>query len=175
MKRESSLFITDGKKIFRFYNSILVSYFIFFTLNSYSTYEFLFYHVNLQHSREYLYDLIYRAKTSKKGRSSSGTLVYYKSKLKGIVYGSFERNHIDKQVYITGFTNSPKHSYYARKNDCNVFDTFLCQLNYFLSSDVLIIGDNFNSAIENQPDFINQKKKRSKLTTEVWARPCYAS
>lgn len=127
----------------------------------------------MQHSREYLYEFICRTKTSKKGRSSGGTLVYYKSKLKDIVYGSFERNHIDKQVYITGFTNSPKHSYYARKNDCNVFDTFLCQLNYFLSSDVLIIVD--NSAIENQLDFINEKKKRSKLTTELWARPCYAS
>ena len=41
-----------------------------------------------------------------------------------------------------------------RKKDGNVFDTLLRQLNYFPSSDVLIIGCGFNRVIGNQPDFI---------------------
>ena len=106
-----------------------------------------------------------------KGRGSVGILVYYKNKLKNIlsVHDNTSGNILwlkisewvicNKIVYIAGVHNSPKNSKYSKKNNCNVLDTLRSQLNLFSSSDILIIGVDFNSRKGVQPDFITEGEK----------------
>ena len=141
----------------------------------------------LQHPKEYSYEFVCRTKNCRKGRGSGGILVYYKSKLKNklavhdntfdnILWLKVSKGVIcDKEIYIAGVYNSPKNSKYAKNNNCNVLDTLRCQLNHFSSTDILIIGGDFNSRIGVQSDFITEGEKDLNYLPQGYQLDCILS
>ena len=52
--------------------------------------------------------------------------------------------------------NSPKNSRYTKFYDSNVFNRLEQQFKKFSSSDLILIGADFNSRTENKPDYITE-------------------
>ena len=119
------------------------------------------------HPHGYLYENVYRKNKKRKGRATGGILVYYKKELKNILTFLEKSSenilwakiakvclHADREVYLAGIYNSPKHSNYTKENNCNVTDILREQLSKFSSSDIIFIGGDFNSRVRSQDDFI---------------------
>ena len=51
--------------------------------------------------------------------------------------------HTDKEVYLAGVYNSPKHLNYAKENNCNVIDILREKLSKFSSSDIRFLPQDY--------------------------------
>ena len=118
------------------------------------------------HPHGYFYENVYR-KNKRNGRTSRGILVYYKKELKNnltflekssenILLVKIAKGylHTDREVYLAGVYNSPKHSNYTKENNCNVVDILREQLSKFSSAGIIFIGGDFNSRVGTPDDFI---------------------
>ena len=119
------------------------------------------------HPHGYLYENACRKNKKRKGRISGGIFIYYKKELQNnlaflekssenILWVKIAKGylHADKDVYLAGVYNSPKHSNYTKENNCNVIDILREQLSKFSSSDIIFIGGDFNSRVGTRDDLI---------------------
>ena len=119
------------------------------------------------HPHGYLYENACRKNKRRKGRISGGIFIYYKKELQNnltflekssenILWVKIAKGylHADKDVYLAGVYNSPKHSNYTKENNCNVIDILREQLSKFSSSDIIFIGGDFNSRVGTRDDLI---------------------
>ena len=99
-------------------------------------------------------------------------MIYYRKELNNFlsVLEKFHENIIwlklskellktSMNFYIAGVYKSPKNSSDAKHNECNIIDTLRDQLSKFSPNDMVYVGDNFNSRIGTQNDFIIENGK----------------
>lgn len=113
-----------------------------------------------------------RKSRKKRGRPSGGIAVYFKKSLAKVVSVFDNSNesiiwiklskgfaHPQKPVFIAGVYNSPINSKYHKENKFQFFTDLENQLKMFQTTDMVIIGGDFNSRVSDMPDFIIENEK----------------
>ena len=66
--------------------------------------------------------------------------------------------HVDRKVYLAEVYKSQTHLNYTKGNNSNVKNLLREQLGKFSSSDIIFIGEDFNSRVGTQDDFFTESE-----------------
>ena len=123
----------------------------------------------MHHSLSYFHDFVYRKNFNKKGRPSGGILVCYRCELQGkvsachkssekIIWFQIDKdvNDYENNIFVACVYNTPKSSNNTEFYDSNVIDRLKQQLEKFSSSNLIVIGRDFNSKTGTEPDYITE-------------------